>query len=85
MRSVNVLDARNSLSKLVSAASGGEDIVISRRGRPLVRLVPVVDDAARHTGARAAEWLTRNPPPGYSSRSTAELDQQIIEERSGWE
>ncbi|MCU1478959.1 MAG: type toxin-antitoxin system prevent-host-death family antitoxin [Subtercola sp.] len=85
MRSVNVLDARNSLSKLVTAASEGEDIVISKRGRPLVRLVPVADESSRFTGEQAARWLTTHPAPAYSSRSTDELDAQIAEERAAWE
>ncbi|GGF37451.1 type II toxin-antitoxin system Phd/YefM family antitoxin [Subtercola lobariae] len=85
MRSVNVLDARNSLSKLVSAASGGEEIVISKRGRPVVRLVPVLDESARFTGGRAAAWLTTHPAPSYSARSIGELDEQIASERDAWE
>ncbi|RFA12222.1 hypothetical protein B7R22_17500 [Subtercola boreus] len=84
MVSVNVLDARNSLSKLVAAAADGEDVVISKRGRPIVRLVRV-DAEPQHTGSRAAEWLTRNPPPAYSERTTDELDAQISSERDAWE
>lgn len=85
MVSVNVLDARNSLSKLVAAAAEGEDVVISKRGRPIVRLVRVETASSRNTGAEAAEWLTRNPPPGYSERTTHELDAQIHRERDAWE
>ncbi|MCU1475475.1 MAG: type toxin-antitoxin system prevent-host-death family antitoxin [Subtercola sp.] len=85
MRSVNVLDARNSLSKLVAAASEGEDIVISKRGRPVVRLVAVIDDEERFTGSRAALWLTTHPAPVHSGRTVEELDRQIADERAAWE
>ena len=42
---VNMLDARNQLSKLVKAAENGASIVIARDGKPVARLVPY------HTGA----------------------------------
>ena len=85
MEPMNVLDARNNLSRLVTAASNGEDVVISKRGHPLVRLVAVERTQPQHTAAQAAHWLTTNLAPRYSSRTPAELDQQIILEREGWE
>lgn len=41
MRKVNIHEAKTTLSKLVEAAEAGEDIVLARAGRPVVRLVPV--------------------------------------------
>ena len=43
MRSVNMLQAKSSLSRLVEAIEQGEEreIVIARNGRPVARLVPV--------------------------------------------
>ena len=38
---VNMLDAKNQLSRLVKDALAGEDIVIASNGEPMVRLVPV--------------------------------------------
>jgi prevent-host-death family protein len=38
---VNISEARTHLSSLVAAAVRGEEVVISRAGRPQVRLVPV--------------------------------------------
>jgi len=37
---INIGEARDALSSLVERAERGEDIVIARRGRPVVRLVP---------------------------------------------
>ena len=37
----NIHNAKNHLSRLVDAALQGEDVVIARAGRPLVRLVPI--------------------------------------------
>ena len=38
---VNMHDAKSQLSKLIAAAEAGDDIVIARKGKPAVRLVPV--------------------------------------------
>lgn len=40
MRTVNMHEAKTQLSSLVQQALNGEDVVIARAGRPLVRLVP---------------------------------------------
>lgn len=41
MKQVNVYDARGQLSRLLEEAEAGEEIVIARNGKPIVRLVPV--------------------------------------------
>ena len=38
---VNMLEAKNQLSRLVKDAVEGEDIVIASNGEPMVKLVPV--------------------------------------------
>lgn len=38
---VNVYDAKTQLSKLISRVEQGEEITISRNGRPVARLVPL--------------------------------------------
>lgn len=41
MKTVNIQEAKTHLSRLVEEAAGGEDVVIAKAGRPMVRLVPV--------------------------------------------
>lgn len=41
MRVVNVYEARGQFSKLLDDAEAGEEIVIARNGRPIVKLVAV--------------------------------------------
>jgi prevent-host-death family protein len=41
MRIVNVYEARGQFSKLLDEAEAGEEIVIARNGRPVVKLVAV--------------------------------------------
>jgi len=38
---VNMLEAKNQLSRLVKEALAGKDVVIASNGEPMVRLVPV--------------------------------------------
>ncbi len=38
---VNVYEAKTSLSKLLTEVEAGEEIVISRNGRPIARLTPI--------------------------------------------
>jgi prevent-host-death family protein len=45
---VNMLEAKNQLSKLVKAALAGEDVVIASHGEPQVRLVPLKAEAGLH-------------------------------------
>ena len=41
MPTVNMHEAKTQLSRLVEAALAGEDVVIAKAGKPVVRLVPV--------------------------------------------
>jgi prevent-host-death family protein len=38
MDTVNIYDAKTRLSQLVDKAAAGEDVVVSRNGKPLVRI-----------------------------------------------
>jgi len=41
MKTVNLHAAKTHLSRLVDRAVAGEDVVIAKAGKPMVRLVPV--------------------------------------------
>lgn len=85
MRAVNILDARNNLSRLVAAAQDGEEVVIARRGAPVVRIVPVTEAMPDYTAGSAAVWMTKNLPPGTTRPAPGELDERIAESRESWE
>ena len=38
MEAVNIYDAKTRLSQLVDKAAAGEDVLVSRNGKPLVRI-----------------------------------------------
>jgi prevent-host-death family protein len=47
---VNLYDAKAQLSRLIDRATAGEEVVIGRAGKPLVRLVPVETMSPRQPG-----------------------------------
>jgi len=47
---VNVHTAKTTLSDLILRAEAGEEVVIARRGKPAVRLVPVTEGRNRTFG-----------------------------------
>jgi len=47
MEAVNLYEAKTRLSQLVDKAAGGEDVVVSRNGKPLVRITRL-DGAKRN-------------------------------------
>lgn len=50
MTTHNVADAKMHLSRLLDAALAGEEVILARSGKPLVRLVPVTAPSARPLG-----------------------------------
>ena len=47
---VNIGDAKTHLSRLLEAAISGEEVIIAKRGKPVVRLTPI-DQGHRIPGA----------------------------------
>jgi prevent-host-death family protein len=50
MEPVSVYDAKTHLSRLLDAVEAGEEVVITRNGRPVARLVPAVPAPRRRFG-----------------------------------
>ncbi len=47
MDTINLFDAKNRLSALVDQVEAGQEVTITRRGKPVARLVPVMAESAR--------------------------------------
>jgi prevent-host-death family protein len=58
MARVGMHEAKTTLSRLVERAEAGEDIVIQRNGKPVVRLVPVTEERRSLADVRGA-WRGR--------------------------
>ncbi len=86
---VNILEAKNRLSRLIKAALAGEEVVIANRGQPMVRLVPAekgsADAAERGSGRAILAWLEAHRVPEHARRSAEEIDAAIEEERRSWD
>ena len=55
-KTINVAEAKKHLSELLGrVAYGGEQIVITKRGKPLARLVPATEESEHLADARG--WL----------------------------
>jgi prevent-host-death family protein len=52
MVEVNVHEAKTHLSRLLARVAGGEEVLISRAGKPVARLVPVARGRARRVPGR---------------------------------
>ena len=49
MEAVNIYEAKTRLSQLVDKAAAGEDVIVSRNGKPLVRITRLVPEKRRIT------------------------------------
>jgi prevent-host-death family protein len=74
MSEYTIAEARNNFTKLVNKALAGEDVTITRRGKPMVKLVP----EGRPKGMSIdLEWLDRvrvKPSnPDYDGQTLVEI------------
>jgi prevent-host-death family protein len=60
MTTVNVYEAKATLSRLIAAAEAGETIVIARNGKPVAQLGPVVKRTVRVPGRMKGEIRIRD-------------------------
>ena len=61
MIEVNIHEAKTQLSRLIQAVLEGEEVIISKRNRPVARLVPLEKTKiTRHLGWGGAEgmWMS---------------------------
>ena len=47
MDTVNIYDAKTRFSQLIDKAAAGEDVIVSRNGKPLVRITRLDEPARR--------------------------------------
>ena len=57
MREVGAFEAKNRLGALLDRVEQGEEIVITRRGKPVAKLVPAGPDFDREKARRAVVGL----------------------------
>jgi len=76
MSAYSVADAKNSLPKLIDKALAGEEVIITRRGKPVVELRPASRPAAKAQYKGMYEWLRsrRDSRPSVGLTSVEILD-----------
>ena len=57
MHTVGVFEAKNRLTALLDEVEGGGEVIITRRGKPVARLVAAEPGFSREKARRAAEGL----------------------------
>jgi prevent-host-death family protein len=62
MTTMNIAQAKAKLSELVARAEAGEEVVLTRNGKPTVRLSPVVPKARKRPVLGAWEHLNISVP-----------------------
>ena len=85
---VNILEARNQLSRLIKAVQAGEEVIIANRGEPVARLVaatPTGSAAERGSAEAILDFLVNHPLPADRRRSHSEIEADIEAERASWD
>lgn len=70
---VNIHHAKTNLSQLILKAESGEDVVIARAGKPVVRLVPIESPEQRKRKPGALKGILKIAPDAFSP----EVDEEI--------
>ncbi|MDO9414878.1 type II toxin-antitoxin system Phd/YefM family antitoxin [Pararhizobium sp.] len=74
MTTINMLDAKNRLSQLVSAVENGleDEIVIARNGKPAARLVPI--SKPNNAGMQLGTLAGKFPPMSLEAFDASNLE-----------
>ena len=59
---VNIHHAKTHLSKLIAQAENGEEVIIARNGKPVVKLVPITSKPKRRLlgSAKGKIWISED-------------------------
>ena len=71
MRAVNIHDATTNLSRLLRRVATGEEVIITRAGKPMARLAPI--DSAPPAPTLGADVGRFEIPPDFDRELSAEL------------
>jgi prevent-host-death family protein len=77
MRMVNIHEAKTQLSRLVDRAAKGEEFIIAKAGKPLVKVVPL--DSRKAAGPRLLGFLAGEiaVPDDFDRMGQDEIERQF--------
>jgi prevent-host-death family protein len=73
----NIHDAKSNLSKLIAAAERGEEVVIARAGKPVVKIVPCGPKMASETPRRQLFGAWKDVMKAPSDDALEQMDREI--------
>jgi prevent-host-death family protein len=73
MKTATVADAKSHLSALLAEVEAGQGIVITRRGKPVARLIPEPRSGG-FDWSNLRDWVTAPPLPGLTVAEMREQD-----------
>jgi prevent-host-death family protein len=76
---VNMHQAKSTLSRLVARALAGEEIVIARNGKPLVRLVPVPKERKQRAAGRGKGKIWISPAFEFTEGRSRNYSRRLCE------
>jgi prevent-host-death family protein len=80
IRTVNISDAKANLSKLADDVALGEEVIVSRSGKPLMKLVALSADEKKASEARKLPrdlWVTAKHFEGFDWEEWDRLDEEV--------
>jgi prevent-host-death family protein len=85
MRHVPIAEFKDHLSELVAAVERGEEVVITRHGKPAVRLIPAQEpiEQRRRRAREALAQMARTRERMRSEGRTATIDEMIAWKNEG--
>ncbi len=80
---ISVSDAKALLTDLVRRAEHGEDVVLTRHGRPVARLIPIVERPSAAERRALLEAVRTEGRANATSGPPAERSQDFLYDNSG--
>lgn len=80
---ISVTDAKGQLTELVRRSEGGEEVVLTRHGQPVARLVPVKAVADRAARRKVLEELRASGSRKAKRGPSAARSQDFLYDRYG--
>lgn len=79
-RTVNISEAKANLSKLAEEVSSGEEVIVSRSGEPLIKMVALTAEEKKAAKAKKLPrdlWVTAKYFEGFDWEAWEQLDEEM--------
>ena len=80
MKSTTVRELRNNYAKVLKWVARGEEVEVTRRGKPVAKVVPILPAGAAEVDSSKSAAMTRK---GWSKILTAEQSAAVLAESQG--